>query len=176
MRISSGSLGGRSFESPKGAQTHPMSDRVRGGLFNALGDIEELTVLDGFAGSGALSFEAISRGARNALMLENDHTAQAAIIKAIQALGLASQAKLVKAAAGAWLTTNEDNFDLVLLDPPYDDLQPKLLGLLAACTKPGGVAVLSLPPRAEISLSTNYEVLSVKSYGDAELHFYRRID
>ncbi|MCA9330109.1 RsmD family RNA methyltransferase, partial [Candidatus Saccharibacteria bacterium] len=63
MRIISGKLGSRQFIAPKGFATHPMGDRVRTALFNTLGDIVGLTVLDAFGGSGAISFEAISRGA-----------------------------------------------------------------------------------------------------------------
>ena len=72
MRIIAGYLGGRQFNSPRSNRTHPMSDKARGGLFNALGDISGLTVLDAFAGSGALSFEAISRGAESVIAVDID--------------------------------------------------------------------------------------------------------
>ena len=70
MRIIAGDLKGREFKSPRGRTTRPMSEKTRGALFNTLGDIEGLSVLDGFAGSGALVFEAISRGAVSALAIE----------------------------------------------------------------------------------------------------------
>lgn len=152
-----------------------MSDRARGGLFNTLGDISGLTVLDTFAGSGALGFEAVSRGADSVRMLESDHAAQAAITKSIADLDLTSQIKLVKATAQAWLTTSDDRFDLVLLDPPYDDLQPKLLEKLAARARPGGLVVYSLPPSTELAVTADYELLTTKEYGDAQLVFYRRV-
>ena len=60
MRVISGKFGGQLFDAPKGHRTHPMSEKVRGALFSVLGDISGLTVLDAFAGSGALSIEAIS--------------------------------------------------------------------------------------------------------------------
>ena len=60
MRIIAGTLGGRNFDS-KSQATHPMSEKMRGALFNVLGDIDGLKVLDCFAGSGAIGFEAISR-------------------------------------------------------------------------------------------------------------------
>ena len=75
MRIIAGELRGRQFNSPKGHRTHPMGDRVRTALFNTLGDISDLTILDAFAGSGALTFEAISRGAKSAVTLEIDYDA-----------------------------------------------------------------------------------------------------
>lgn len=176
MRIVAGTLGGRIFDSPHAARTHPMSERVRGALFNALGDLDDLTVLDPFAGSGALGFEAISRGAANAMLIESDRSSQQTIAENIKELNLSNQVKLIKATGEAWLrTAPEATFDIVLCDPPYDDLQPKLLEKLAERIKQGGVFVLSLPPKADFALPGNYELLSEKSYGDAYLAFYRRI-
>lgn len=178
MRIIAGELGGRIFAAPKGHRTHPMSDRVRGGLFNTLGDLGGLCVLDGFAGSGALSFEAVSRGAVSAVAIESDRLAQQTISENIPALGLAAQVKLIKASAGAWLQTNPGaKFDIVLCDPPYDDVQPQLLLRLAARVRQGGIIVLSLPPRPRQSVALpalTYRLETTKSYGDAELTFYRR--
>lgn len=151
-----------------------MSDRIRGALFNTLGDIGGLTVLDAFAGSGALSFEALSRGAVSAVAIDIDRLAQQTIQANIALLGLAGQVKLVHAAAGAWLSTSNQHFDIVLCDPPYDNVQPALLERLADRTKPGGAAVLSLPPTSQFSLPGSYKLLSKKDYGDAVLFFYRK--
>lgn len=150
-----------------------MSDKGRGALFNALGDIEGLTVLDAFAGSGALSFEAVSRGAQHAIAIERDRSAQTTITDNIRALGLEAAVKLIKANAAGWLKTSDQAFDLVLLDPPYDDLQPNLLVRLAGRAVRGGTVVMSLPPETEVNLP-ECELLSTKNYGDAKLVFYRK--
>jgi 16S rRNA (guanine966-N2)-methyltransferase len=150
-----------------------MSDKMRGALFNTLGDIAGLTVLDAFAGSGALSLEAVSRGAARAVAIDNDRSAQRAISENIQQLGLDRQVKLVKAAASAWLSTSDELFDLVLCDPPYDHLQPATLNELAQRAKPEGLVVLSLPPQADFSLDSSYQLLTQKDYGDSQLLFYR---
>jgi 16S rRNA (guanine966-N2)-methyltransferase len=175
VRIIAGRLGGRNFLSPKSRRTHPMSDRVRGGLFNTLGDISGLSVLDAFSGSGALGYEALSRGAESVVMIDNDRLAQAAIAENLKDLGLGTQAKLIKASATAWLSTCEQAFDIVVLDPPYDELQEVLLQRLAERVQVGGVVVISMPPTQNISLSDSYQQLQKKSYGDAQLAFYRRI-
>ena len=177
MRIIAGTLGGRVFDTPGTHRTHPMSDRVRGALFNVLGDIEGLTVLDAFAGSGALGFEAVSRGASQVVCIEHDRLAQKTIERNIKALEVSAHIKLIKASANAWLGTNADVlFDIVLCDPPYDDLQASLLNRLAERTNVGGLVVLSLPPNAAISLpAAHYDLQVTKEYGDAELVFYRRI-
>lgn len=175
MRIIAGSIGGRNFDSPNGHRTHPMSDKMRGALFNALGDISGLTVLDAFAGSGALSFEAISRGAKHATAIDNDRNAQQAVSRNIKTLQLNKHVKLVQAAAGAWMTTTDERFDLVLLDPPYDHLQLSLLTDLMERTAVGGLTVLSLPPGFDVEATHDYERVLAKNYGDSQLVFYRRI-
>ena len=75
MRIVSGQLKGQQFQSPHGHRTHPMAEKVRGALFNILGDIEGLTFLDAFAGSGALAFEAASRAAASVTAIDKDSSA-----------------------------------------------------------------------------------------------------
>lgn len=174
MRVIAGSLKGRQFISPSGHRTRPMSDKVRGALFNTLGDISGLTVLDAFAGSGALAYEALSRGAQSVIAIDPDKNAQRAILENTESLSLSSQLKLIKATANAWLSTTEENFDLVLLDPPYNDLQPNLLPKLAERAKPDGVVVLSLPPNAGFKLPEGHELLTQKTYGNATLSFYRK--
>ena len=174
MRIIAGRLGGRTFASPRGHRTHPMSDRVRGALFNTLGDITGLSVLDAFAGSGALSFEALSRGAAMATMIEPDKSAQRAIADNIAGLKIAEDTKLIRAKAQSWLATTDQRFDIVLLDPPYDDVNTALLKNLAARAKPDGTIVYSLPPDSGFQLAEPFELLSRKDYGDATLSFWRR--
>jgi 16S rRNA (guanine966-N2)-methyltransferase len=174
MRIVSGSLGGRNFDSPGTERTHPMSDKMRGALFNILGELDDLIVLDPFGGSGALSFEAISRGARSSLVLDSDRSAQEAIEQNIAELGLEDKVQLIKASAGAWLnTTYDEQFDIVLCDPPYDDLQPNLLVRLSSRTVPGGLMVLSYPGNLEAPKFAKLEQIKQQTYGDAQLIFYR---
>ncbi len=176
MRVIAGHLGGRLFESPHSHRTHPMSDKARGALFNILGDIEGMSVLDPFAGTGALSFEAISRGAVHALAIESDRPAQRVIEQNIRALGLGDKVKLVKATANAWLQTNHDEtFDLVLCDPPHDDLQPNLLVRLSRRVLPDGLLVLSWPGNQDIPTFDGFEKAEQRNYGDMQLAFYRKI-
>lgn len=176
MRIIAGGLGGRQIDAPHVHRTHPMSEKMRGGLFNTLGDIEGLTVLDAFAGSGALSFEAISRGASHTTTIELDKNAQKLIERNIKSLGLENKVKLIRANSSSWSDNNTDAlFDIVLLDPPYDGVKPKLLEKLVNHTKLKGVTVISLPSKYEFNLNSKFQLLASKSYGDAQLVFYRRI-
>ncbi len=176
MRVIAGRLGGRLFDSPHTHRTHPMSDKARGALFNILGDIEGMTVLDPFAGTGALSFEAVSRGAASALAIDSDRSAQKTIEQNIRTLGVGEQVRLVKASANAWLTTNYDEtFDLILCDPPYEDLQPNLLTRLAQRVVPDGLLVLSLPSSHPVLSFHGYSLAEEREYGDMKLVFYRKM-
>ncbi|HKU18490.1 MAG TPA: 16S rRNA (guanine(966)-N(2))-methyltransferase RsmD [Candidatus Saccharimonadales bacterium] len=176
MRVIAGRLGGRSFDSPGTHRTHPMSDKMRGALFNILGDIEGLSALDVFAGTGALAFEALSRGAGQAVLCENDRTAQQTVERNIRSLGLTKHAQLVKASANAWLQINPTVvFDLVLCDPPYDNLQESLIVRLTACVRSDGLLVLSWPGDVALPTLPGFACIEQRSYGDGQLAFYRRI-
>lgn len=177
MRIIAGSLSGRIFDAPPGHRTHPMSERIRGALFNALGDISGLTVLDAYAGSGALAFEAVSRGAESALCLDVDKSAAQTISSNIHKLGLIDKISVTKAAATAWSKRHPtQQFDIVLLDPPYSQVEPKDLLQLSGHAKTGGIIVLSLPPDNGFAYApSRQELISSKNYGDASLYFYRQL-
>jgi 16S rRNA (guanine966-N2)-methyltransferase len=175
VRIVSGNLGGRTFDAPRGHRTHPMSDKVRGALFNMLGDIDGLSVADLYAGTGAISFEAISRGAAKSVAIEADKVAYPVIVKNIETLGLNEQVKTHKMYVHSWVNRTNDRFDIVIADPPYDDLVYKTLDKLPELVKPGGVIVYSLPPNARLLLPKTCEKISEKSYGDATLVIYRKV-
>jgi len=175
MRIIAGELGGRLFDAPRGHRTHPMGDKIRGALFNTLGDITGLTVLDAFAGSGAVSFEAVSRGAASAIAVESDKVAYTTIQRNIESLGVEEKVQLVRAFVISYVRRIHDEFDIVVADPPYDDVQYKALEILPKYVKLGGVIIYSLPPSGRLIMPENFELVSQKSYGDATLHFYRRI-
>lgn len=176
MRIIAGTLGGRQFQAPNSHKSHPMSDKVRGALFNTLGDIDGLTVVDAFAGSGALSFEAVSRGAASVIAIEKDGAAHTVIERNVKELKLSKAVHVVRANTAGWSIHNmEKKFDILLLDPPYENLQFNLLQrLIMRHVKKGGLAVLSFPGKAEIPEFEMTEVVADKNYGDAQLVFYRK--
>jgi 16S rRNA (guanine966-N2)-methyltransferase len=176
MRVIAGRLGGRNFASPNGHRTHPMSDKMRGAIFGVLGDIEGLTVLDAFAGSGALAIEAISRGAKSAVAIEVDKAAHTAITENIKSLGLEEQINATKAFAGAWSTRHQaKHFDLILLDPPYDNIPYRDLEKLPRHLAEQGTVVLSWPTNVRLPIFNELKVVQSKSYGDSQLVFYQKI-
>ncbi len=176
MRIVAGTLKGRTIASPKTSRTHPMSEQVRGALFNALGDIKGLTFLDAFAGSGAIGLEAISRGAKSVTFIESDRVAQSVISENSQALGVYGHCKLIKASLAAWLSTSHSEFDVVAADPPYHDLQVATIANLQACLSPDGTLVLSWPGKAVPPEIDDLTIVLNRHYGDAQLVFYQSVN
>jgi 16S rRNA (guanine966-N2)-methyltransferase len=174
LRVIAGTHGGRYFDSPETSATHPMSERMRGALFNIVGDLAGQTVLDAFAGSGALSFEALSRGAASAVLLDNNKRAQDTIAKNIELLGFSGHAKLIKANCRVWSEQNPDAyFDLILVDPPYHDMQFSTVSLLSRHLNPKGLMVVSYSGRDVEPTVDGVVVVDNRNYGDAALAFYR---
>ena len=175
VRLITGKFGGRILEGSGTTRTHPMGERIRGSLFNIIGDeIKDAKVLDAFAGSGALGLEAVSRGAVSATFIERDRAAQNVITKNIATLGVEADAKLVKASVASWLETTEEQFDIVFADPPYHDLQLSTAMKLIKVLKPNGLMVLSYTGRGEVPTDLGVVVVDNRKYGDAVLAFYRK--
>jgi len=176
VRIIAGKYGGRVIEGSGTDRTHPMSERIRNALFNKLGrEVEKAEVLDAFAGSGSLAFEALSRGATSAVMIDKDHIAQK-IIKSNIALLNEKNAKLIKATVSSWINTTDQKFDIIFADPPFHDPQLSTVTKLFSLLKPNGLMVLSYPGRGELPPSTEVVVVDNRSYGNAALAFYRKKD
>jgi 16S rRNA (guanine966-N2)-methyltransferase len=131
VRIVAGSRKGARIFAPKGADTRPTADRVREAAFNLIGPVDDLTVLDLFAGSGAMGIEALSRGAARAVFVESDRNATRAIERNLEKLGLTGAA-IVRMDAITALATEAAagrRYDLVLVDPPYEMFSSVQTGL-----------------------------------------------
>ncbi len=151
-----------------------MGERIRGAMFNSLGDISGKTILDAFAGTGAVGLEALSRGSAQATFIEKDRVAQKKIEENISDLGVQSQARVVKTSVLNWLDTAEkEKFDLIFADPPYDDMQLSTVARLAPYLKPKGLMILSHPGRESAPTVNGVVVVDKRSYGDAALAFYQ---
>jgi 16S rRNA (guanine(966)-N(2))-methyltransferase RsmD len=131
VRIIGGKWRSRIITFPDSADLRPTSDRIRETVFNWLGqDLSGKTCLDLFAGSGAMGFEAASRGAKQVIMVELDHEVFKALNANSQKLG-ATQIQLVALDALKFMDSDRQRFDVIFLDPPYRlGLLPKLLPLL----------------------------------------------
>jgi 16S rRNA (guanine966-N2)-methyltransferase len=176
IRIIAGKFGGRSIQAPEGKVTHPMSERVRGSLFNIIGDeIKGAKILDAFAGSGSLGLEALSRGAVHATFIERDRVANGILTQNIATLDAKSQTDVLQMNLRSWINKNQDKlFDVIFTDPPYNDMQFSTVSRLTELLSPNGLMVLSYPGRGEVPPEIGIVVVDNRSYGTAALAFYRK--
>jgi 16S rRNA (guanine966-N2)-methyltransferase len=137
VRIIGGKWRSRILKFPPAAELRPTPDRVRETLFNWLGQrLDGQACLDLFAGSGALGFEAMSRGAARVVMVERDRAIAKALRESAKLLE-AEALEVVESEALAYLRRNSEKFDMVFLDPPYEsDLAIKSMAVLPALLNP----------------------------------------
>lgn len=148
MRIVAGEFKGRRLRAPEGRATRPTTDRVREALFSALcsllgPDLGEASVLDPFAGSGALGLEALSRGASSATFVDNDRRALTALKANVAELGAGARSTILAGEALAVARRQSlpgAPFSLLLLDPPYRIDATEVARLLETLSKSGLVA------------------------------------
>ena len=172
MRIIAGSKRGARIAAPKGLATRPTGDRVREAAFNLIGPVDGATVLDLFAGSGAMGLEALSRGAASATFVESDRAACRAIQQNLEKLKLTG-ARVV--CADALWTVRQDprTYDLVLVDPPYegwDEVQAGLATQLPRVLAPDGLLVVETSSRVEPQLPL--ALRTSRRYGSARLTLF----
>lgn len=192
MRIIGGALGGRRFRGPPPGATRPTADRVREAVASALearGVIEGARVLDLYAGTGALAFEALSRGALRATCVEQSRPVAVACGRCARELGLEERVEGLVATLGPRLSSRleavlvraagADGFDLVFVDPPYADVDdaPPLLVRLAALhvLSPDALIVLEHATRQPPVLATFLATCATYRYGDTTVLFTRVI-
>ncbi len=182
MRIVGGRFRGRALKGPASRAIRPTSDRLRESIFNILAHgyddaVENARVIDLFGGTGALGLEAISRGARFALFVDEGSEARALLRENVEALGLGGvtrifrrdATKLGDAPAG-------EKFDLAFLDPPYGKgLAPRALHALAdgGWLSEGALCVIEEAAEEELALPAGLERLDRRAYGETQIVFAR---
>jgi len=197
MRILSGEYKGRSIRMPK--DIRPTQGKVRKALFDILGDIQDLSFLELFAGSGAVGFEALSRGVVDLTLVEYNRDCLLAIKKNIESLKPKACALYPQEAEKAIRTLHKrkKKFDIIFLDPPYfkekvprlrsglscanisDSFAKKTLQMLGACDilAPNGFIVIQHFKKDELPKESGELVLIKEArYGDTKLSFYRKVN
>jgi 16S rRNA (guanine966-N2)-methyltransferase len=169
MRVVAGRFRGRVLHSPRGRAVRPTSDKVRGAIFNVLGDVEGLRVLDLFAGTGALGIEALSRGAAEATFVDTD---PATAERNLELVGV--DAPVHRRDALQWLRFGGGPYDLVFVDPPYSSaprLGEELTELLQAVLSQNARIVTESDKRAPLELG--YPLEFERDYGDTRIRIHR---
>jgi 16S rRNA (guanine966-N2)-methyltransferase len=178
LRVIAGSAGGLHLQTPRGGRSRPTTDRVRESLFAALDQhfgLGDASVLDLYAGSGALAIEALSRGAARAVLVDKDVTAVETIRRNLAATRLRDHARVRRSSVASFLAgapPPEAPFDLVLLDPPYAATGGEVERALGSLAAPGWLARAATvvvergtgsPPPA---LPGTWDIAWERAYGD----------
>ncbi len=182
MRIVSGTLKGRRLKAPSWNGLRPTSDKLRETLFNVLASrVPGARVLDGYAGTGAIGIESISRGAHEVVFVERDTRARALIADNLTHCGIQSGYTVLGAPVAHSFQTLADTpgfepFDIVVLDPPYDTPPAEALGGADRVVAPDGVLVLEhsrrlAPPLRSGRLAQTRQLAS----GDSVLTMYQLV-
>src|SRR6201985_2894076 len=184
MRVVGGAVNTRNLASPSSRDIRPTADRLRESLFNILihaydNPIEDARVLDLFAGTGALGIEAVSRGAKFTLFVDNGAEARALLRNNVEALGLGGVTKVFRRDAGNLGPAHPvEPFGLVFLDPPY---RMKLAEKALASLRDGGwltkeaLLVVEEAKAAGFAAPERFEELERRAYDDTEFVFLRRV-
>jgi 16S rRNA (guanine966-N2)-methyltransferase len=184
MRVVGGRLKGRNIASPTTQAIRPTADRLREALFNILihayeSPIADARVLDLFAGTGALGIEAVSRGAKFTLFVDNGSEARALLRNNVEALGLGGVTKVYRRdAADLGPAHPVEPFSLVFLDPPYRmKLAEKALASLrdGGWLTPGALLVVEEAKDAAFAAPEGFEELERRAYDDTEFTFLRSV-
>ncbi|MCR6661463.1 MAG: 16S rRNA (guanine(966)-N(2))-methyltransferase RsmD [Asticcacaulis sp.] len=186
MRIVGGKFKGRALVTPDGQNTRPTSDRAREAIFNILAHAdwapnpEGARVMDVFAGSGALGFEAMSRGAGFCLFVETDEAARGAIRDNVETFGLFGTTRVHRRDAtqlGARPGSQAEAFNLVFLDPPYrKGLGEKALAALISGNwlLENAIIVFERAADEDDFVTDVWQKINVKTYGAAQVLFLKQ--
>ena len=172
VRIIAGSHKGHRIDAPKGDATRPTSDFVRETAFNLIGPVDGASVIDLYAGSGAMGLEALSRGAASCVFVESDREACRTINANLDKLRL--RAIVLCQDVGRALGGERGTYDLVLMDPPYDDSPTeRLAAQLARIVAPDGLLVYETAAANEPELPA-LTVRTSRKYGSKRLTLFEQ--
>jgi len=174
MRIIAGQAKGHRLIAPPGLHTRPTADRVREALFSVIMPrLADTRILDAFAGSGSLGLEALSRGAKTALFIEQDHAALKALRRNVESCNFPG-AEIFSGDTLRFLRQNKKTYDIIFLDPPY--YTPLLTQALSAVLEgnilaKGGLVVAETAAKAGFTPPPGFTIIKRSVYGDTALQY-----
>ncbi len=181
MRIIAGQFKGRKIKPVPGTMTRPTADKVKGAIFNVLGEkVIDAKILDLFAGTGNLTLEALSRGACFGTMIEKSKAARQVILENVENMKVSESVRLLGIDSFSYLKQDNDEvFDLVFLDPPYNQglVHKALVALAQPCRlSEHGVIVAETGSDEDIEPCYPFELRKVNQYGDSKIWYFQRLD
>ena len=190
IRIISGIFKNHKIASPNSRQTHPMSERIRNDIFNNIHqDVHNATVLDAFAGTGAIGLEALSRGAKKVTFIEKNRLAQKILANNLEQItsknDKVGKSQLIRSSVNGWLNSTESEyidgkldilptFNIIFADPPYYDPQFPTLQKLALRLENDGLFIVSQPKELEDICIESLTLISHKIYSGAKILIFRK--
>lgn len=173
MRISGGEFKGHIISRPSSETTRPITSRAKEAVFDVLGDISGLSVLDLYSGSGALGIEAISRGADSVVAVEREPQVAEMITNNYEKLGISEKLQLQVKPASIWCMHSREKFDLIFADPPFDELDTNVLSKLPDLMNENGTVVVRFDRRQEVPEIPVVELKKTRRYGSSRVAFYK---
>ena len=179
MRVITGKARGVVLKTPEGMSTRPTADRVKEALFSIIQfDVPSARVLDLFGGTGQLGIEALSRGAKSAVFVDEQESACKLILENLRRTRLEQDARVVRSDYRAFLNSTKETFDIIVLDPPYaEDFLENSLKMITEIDilQSGGIIVSERPLDKELSFEFDgYTRSRDYKYGNTLLTFYRK--
>jgi len=178
MRVIAGRCRGLRLRAPDTHKVRPAADKVKGAIFNILGELSGVRCLDLFAGSGSVGIEALSRGADSCVFVEAERSVASYIEQNLEHCQLSGQSQILIQRVNKaipWLDKKGQHFDLAFIDPPYDqDLLNPSLRLLAESSLlgPESLLVAEHSPR-ELPAEEKLEITDQRKYGQTFISFLK---
>lgn len=179
MKIVGGKWRSHSLAQPKTRAVRPLSEKVRAAIFDVVGPIDGMTVLDAYAGSGAAGFEALSRGAMLVEAIEANRNVARVIQDNAKSLGADFSYVLYQMTVETWLASpaqqaGRERYEAIIADPPYSQLDDEILSRLASFLVSDGRLIISHGSKRTPPVIESGELIQTKVYGDSALSFYRK--
>ena len=179
MRVISGKARGVNLKTPAGTATRPTADRVKEAVFSIIQfDLPGATVLDLFGGTGQLGIEALSRGAKNAVFVDERDDACRLIRENLKRTKLEGEGRIIRSDYSAFLKSTSQKFDIIFLDPPYAEVfLENSLNLITQIDilQSGGIIVTERPVEKELLLDfAGYNRSKDYKYGNTLITLFRK--
>lgn len=177
MRIISGKFKNRRIKSIDGVKTRPLCNNIQESIFNIIRDVEDINTLELYAGFGLFSWECLSRGAANSVLVEKSRKMANNLSKISKTLGVENNVEIIHKDIFRGLKLPEENFNLIFADPPfYLDLCDRTIELVLKNNwlAPNGVFIIRHYEKEEIRVDE--EPVLIKKYGESIVRFYKNGD
>lgn len=176
LSVIGGKYRGTKIQSPLDSRTHPMGAREKNALFNRLNDqMQQSRVLDAYAGTGALAMEALSRGAREVTLVEKSAKIAKIARQNLQKLLPDKQVNIyIMSVMDFVLRFADEKFDIIIADPPYDQIDINEVSSLAKLLPVGGNLALSHPAKMSAPTLDDFTLVTSKTYAGAAISIYRK--